>query len=490
MRDEAARPSRDGRARAAVSRRLEFPPGFLWGVGTASYQVEGAPRADGKGPSIWDTFSHRPGAVHHGDNGDVACDQYHRIASDVELMVSLGIPAYRFSISWPRVQPDGSGQANEAGLDYYRRVVDLLVSQGIEPFVTLYHWDLPQALEDKGGWTSRDTASRFAEFAGIVGAALGDRVRRWTTVNEPWVAAFTGYAAGIHAPGIHDVGAAVRAAHHLLVGHGLASRALAEAVAGPSEIGITLNCESVYPATTRPEDVAAARRVDAQLNRWFLDPVLKGSYPDDVLGDCLGIGGDGLLHDGDFDVIRTGVDFLGVNYYKSRRVAAAPRADSPGALSGSPANLLLARWLGAAEIAHGDRPVTTKGWTIDPEGLTDLLLRLRADYGSVPIYITENGAAYPDYVDPDGAVMDPERVDYLTSHFAAVHAAIAQGVDVRGHVVWSLLDNFEWADGYSQRFGIVFVDYGTQARIPKASAYWLRDVIAANAVEIPPGDQD
>ena len=206
-----------------MSRRLEFPPGFLWGVGTASYQVEGAPRADGKGPSIWDTFSHRPGAVHHGDNGDVACDQYHRIASDVELMVSLGIPAYRFSISWPRVQPDGSGQANEAGLDYYRRVVDLLVSQGIEPFVTLYHWDLPQALEDKGGWTSRDTASRFAEFAGIVGAALGDRVRRWTTVNEPWVAAFTGYAAGIHAPGIHDVGAAVRAAHHLLVGHGLAS---------------------------------------------------------------------------------------------------------------------------------------------------------------------------------------------------------------------------------------------------------------------------
>ncbi len=469
-----------------MSPRLAFPEGFLWSVGTASYQVEGAADADGKGPSIWDTFSHRAGTVLHGDNGDIACDQYRRIETDVELMVELGIPAYRFSISWPRVQPDGRGPVNAAGLDHYRRLVELLRRRGIEALVTLYHWDLPQALQDGGGWADRDTAFRFAEYAGIVGSALGGEVTLWTTVNEPWVSAFAGYATGRLAPGIRDLGAAVKASHHLLLGHGLAARALAEA-AGPSlRVGISLNLAPVSPVTSGAGDVAAARRFDGHLNRWFLDPVLRGSYPEELLAEYLPFVGGDFLREGDLETIRADIDFLGVNFYERRRVAATTAGAQAGAGTGQEGGPSYERWLGVTDARRGDVPRTSKGWTIEPDGLTELLLRLREDYGDVPLYVTENGAAFPDYVDPEGNVKDPERVEFLAGHFAAAHAAISQGVDVRGYSVWSLLDNFEWADGYSQRFGVVFVDYRTQERIPKTSAYWLRDVIAANALETVP----
>ena len=466
-----------------MSPRLSFPDGFLWCVGTASYQVEGAADADGKGPSIWDTFSHVSGKILHDDNGDVACDQYHRIESDADLMAELGIPAYRFSVSWPRVQPDGKGRVNEAGLDYYRHLVELLSARGITALLTLYHWDLPQALQDEGGWANRDTAYRFADYAHVVASALGDRVALWSTLNEPWVSAFEGYAKGRLAPGIRDLGAAVKASHHLLLGHGLAARVVAEATGPKSKVGIALNLSPVSSVTKSAEDVAAARRLDAHLNRWFLDPVLKGRYPAELLDECLRLAGGDFLRDGDLETIRAQIDFLGANYYESRRVAAAPAREERGAVPGAPGGPTYVDWLGVVDRRREDLARTSKGWAIDPAGLTELLLGLRADYGDIPLFVTENGAAFADYVDPEGHVKDPERVEFLRQHFAAAHAAIAQGVDLRGYSVWSLLDNYEWADGYSQRFGIVFVDYGTQQRIPKSSAYWMRDVIAANAVD-------
>ncbi len=465
-----------------MSAWLAFPEGFLWGVATASYQIEGAAYEDGKGPSIWDTFTHDAGTVHHGDNGDIACDHYHRLDSDVELMAELGIPAYRFSIAWPRVQPDSKGSVNEAGLDHYRRLVDALRSRDIEPVVTLYHWDLPQALQDEGGWTNRDTAKRFEEYAHIVAGALGDRVQRWITLNEPWVAAFVGYARGEHAPGVRDLGASVLAAHHLLLGHGLAARAVAGTVGQSAQIGITLNLAPVIPVSKTGEDAAAARRVDVHLNRWFLDPVLRGTYPEELFEEHVRLVGDDFVRSGDLEAIHADLDFIGVNYYTTRRVAAPAGPNAARRTQDS----TYRTWLGADEQPRNGVPRTTMGWTIEPGGLTALLLRLREDYGDVPLYITENGAAFCDYADPTGAVRDPERIDYLRSHLAAAHAAIAQGVNLRGYFVWSLMDNFEWAHGYSQRFGIVFVDYRTQERIPKASAYWYRDVIAANAVDRPP----
>ncbi len=456
--------------------RLVFPEGFLWGVATASYQVEGAAYDDGKGPSIWDTFSHDAGSVHHGDNGDIACDHYHRIDSDIELMEELGMPAYRFSITWPRVQPDGGG-VNEVGLDHYRRLVDGLRARGIEPVATLYHWDLPQALQDRGGWANRDTARRFEDYAGVVAAALGDRVALWITLNEPWVSAFVGHAKGEHAPGMRDLRASVLAAHHLLLGHGLAARAIAETVGSSAQVGITLNLSPVAPASPSPEDAAAARRVDEHLNRWFLDPVLRGSYPGDLLEEYVRLIGGDFLQAGDLDLIRANIDFLGVNYYTRRRVAAPAGPLKPAS------GFSYSAWLGVDECPRTDVSRTAKGWTIEPAGLTALLLRLREDYGDIALYITENGAAFHDYPDPTGAVRDPERIEYLRDHFAAAHAAIVKGVNLRGYFVWSLMDNFEWADGYSQRFGVVYVDYRTKTRIPKQSAYWYRDVIAANAVD-------
>jgi beta-glucosidase len=458
--------------------KLVFPDGFLWGVATASYQIEGAVHEDGRTPSIWDTFSHRPGTTLHGDNGDVACDHYHRLEQDVDLLADLGIPSYRFSIAWPRVQPDGKAAVNQAGLDYYRRLVDALRAKGIEPVATLYHWDLPQALEDAGGWLNRDTASRFEDFAHVTGAALGDRVDRWITLNEPWCASFVGYSTGVHAPGHKEIGAGVIAAHHLLLAHGMATRALADSAGAAPQVGIALNLSPITPASDSSEDSAAAQRVDQQRNRWFLDPVLRGSYPEWLLDEYVRLIGDSFLRPGDLEVIHADISFLAVNYYTPLRVASVPPRVAPTRGSS------LGDWLGAEERPRSDVPRTTKDWTIEPDGLTAVLLRIRNDYGDIPLYITENGAAFYDYVDPGGTVHDPERIDYLKRHFAAAHAGITQGVNLRGYFVWSLLDNFEWADGYGQRFGIVFTDYRTQERIPKESARWYREVIAANAVEV------
>ncbi len=447
-----------------------FPDGFLWGTATASYQVEGAVGADGRGASIWDTFSHTPGATFHGDTGDVACDQYNRVADDVALMAELGVRAYRFSVAWPRIQPDGSGAPLEAGLDYYRRLVALLRDASIEPAVTLYHWDLPQALQDRGGWESRETADRFADFAQLVAEALGDEVGTWITLNEPWVSSFMGYGTGEHAPGIASLDAALRAAHHLHLAHGKAVQALRATLASTAQVGITLNLSPVRAVTGEPADVAAATRVDGFLNRWFLDPVRRGRYPEDLLGHFANLGSAPPVEDGDLEIVSAPIDFLGVNYYSARTVVASAEDDTS-----------LAR-LGAADSVAPGTPVTAMGWPIVPEGLTELLVRVARDYGPLPLFVTENGAAFHDYVDPDGEVQDPERVAYLEAHFRAAHAAIAEGVDLRGYFVWSFLDNFEWAEGYSKRFGIVYVDYGTQRRIPKHSARWYSRVVAANGL--------
>ena len=441
-----------------------FPDGFLWGAATAAYQVEGAAREDGRGPSIWDTFSHTPGRTFHGDTGDVACDHYHRLDEDLDLMAWLGLGAYRFSIAWPRVMPAGAGQVNQAGLDFYRRLVDGLLARGIRPVATLYHWDLPQALQDRGGWASRDTAGRFADYAAAVAGALGDRVALWITLNEPWCSSFIGHLEGRHAPGLRDEATAVTAAHHLLLAHGKAVAALrAAGVAG--QVGITLNLADVHPASDREADRAAAALVDGNENRWFLDPLLRGTYPEDMLAYHGAVTDFSFVRDGDLAGIAAPLDFLGVNYYQQHRV----RAGAGGLVRG-------------AEKLPPPPPRTAMGWGINPDGLTATLLRLREEYAAPPLYVTENGAAFHDYVDPEGGVDDEERVAYLEAHFRAAHDAIAQGADLRGYFVWSLLDNFEWSFGYSRRFGLVYVDYRTQARVPKQSAHWYREVIARNGL--------
>ncbi|MFF3444039.1 GH1 family beta-glucosidase [Streptosporangium sp. NPDC002721] len=443
---------------------LAFPPGFVWGAASAAYQIEGAAREDGRGPSIWDTFSRTPGRVVSGHTGDVACDHYHRYSDDVELMRSLGLAAYRFSVAWPRIQPDGSGPVNPHGLDFYDRLVDSLLAAGIDPYVTLYHWDLPQALEDRGGWTARDTAYRFADYASAVHARLGDRVRTWTTLNEPWVAAFLGYGSGVHAPGRTDAGDAFRAAHHLLLAHGLGTRALREA--GARELALTLN---LSPAVGDP---AAAERVDLLLNRQFLDPALCGEMPEDLLKIIDRHAGLDHLRDGDLTLIHQPIDLLGINYYCPQYVADAP---------GTPAD---PAWPGSEDISfvHPGGPSTAMGWPIDPAGLTTLLTRLSRDYPSVGLLITENGAAFDDATPSDGRVADPDRVAYLDSHLRAAHAALAEGADLRGYLVWSILDNFEWAEGYHKRFGIVHVDFTTQRRVPKDSALWYRDLVTTGVI--------
>ena len=462
-----------------------FPPGFLWGAATAAYQIEGAAHEDGRRDSIWDTFSRVPGAVLGGDDGEVACDHYHRFADDVALMADLNLASYRFSTSWARVRPDG-GAVNPAGLDFYSRLVDELLSHDIMPWLTLYHWDLPQALEDVGGWTNRDTAYRFAEYAVGMHEALGDRVHVWTTLNEPWCAAFVGYTAGIHAPGRRSPADGLAAAHHLLLGHGLAVAEL-RARAPEATLGITLNLTVADPLDAAdPGDVQAARLIDGQLNRIFLDPLLRGQYPADVLADVAPFGLLDHVRDGDLEIISTKFDALGVNYYNGLAVCAqgaptAPRGEAPVARpTSSP--------FPAASGAHARTrglPVTAMGWEVQPEGLTRLLVRLHQEYtgpAGVALYVTENGAAYQDTPDDRGFVQDDARRDYLDLHLRAVHDALARGVDVRGYFAWSLLDNFEWAWGYAQRFGIVRVDYDTQVRTPKASALWYAGVARDNVV--------
>ncbi|GAB3473646.1 GH1 family beta-glucosidase [Amycolatopsis cihanbeyliensis] len=436
-----------------------FETGFLWGAATSSYQIEGAVAEDGRGPSIWDTFAATPGTVDNGDTGAVAADHYHRYREDVALMAELGLGAYRFSIAWPRVQPAGSGPINQRGLDFYRRLTDALLEHGIQPWPTLYHWDLPQPLEDAGGWPERDTAARFAEYAAAVHDALGDRITRWTTLNEPWCSAFLGYASGRHAPGRREPAAALRAAHHLLLGHGLAAEAMPE-----TPVGITLNLTQVSPHTDSEADRDAARRIDGMQNRIFLDPLLHAAYPEDVRADIAGISGLEHVRDGDLKTIAAPLDFLGVNYYSPMVVASE---SEPGGPTASP-------YVGSSHVAMRDngRPRTTMGWEIDELGLLELLLRLRRDYPAQSLYVTENGAAF------DEAVHDAARVLYLEGHLRACAEAIERGVPLRGYFVWSLLDNFEWAFGFAQRFGIVHVDYATQRRTLKDSARWYADVIA------------
>ncbi|MCL6490045.1 MAG: beta-glucosidase [Alicyclobacillus mali] len=436
----------------------KFPDEFVWGTATASYQVEGAAREGGRGRSIWDIFSHTPGKVAEGHTGDVACDHYHRYEDDVQLMKELGISSYRFSIAWPRVMPE-KGRVWVKGLDFYKRLATKLLENGIRPAVTMYHWDLPQWIEDEGGWNSRDTVSRFLEYSEILFREFGDLVPMWITHNEPWCASILGYGIGVHAPGLKDWRRAYRAAHHLLLSHGQAVRLYRE-LGLPGEIGITLNLAPVYAATSNPEDLAAADRQDMFQNRWFLDPVLKGKYPESLLRRVdQAVGGFDAVKPGDLDVMATPIDFLGVNYY-TRAVVANDPSDP----------LLGVRHL------PGEGPRTEMDWEVYPDGLYDLLSRLRRDYGDIPIYITENGAAYDDRVQ-DGAVHDPDRVSYLASHFAAAHRFLEEGGNLRGYYVWSLMDNFEWAFGYTKRFGLVYVDYDTLARIPKDSYFWYQRVI-------------
>ncbi|MGI8909921.1 MAG: GH1 family beta-glucosidase [Rubrobacteraceae bacterium] len=452
---------------------MQFPEDFLWGTATASYQVEGAVNEDGRGASIWDTFSHTPGKVYRGDTGDIACDQYHRLEEDLDLMADLGLKAYRFSVAWPRIQPEGSGPANQKGLDFYRRLVDGLRERSIEPMLTLYHWDLPQALEDRGGWTNRETSERYAEYAGILYEVLSDSVPYWITLNEPWVASWMGHAYGVHAPGHKDSGKALAAAHHLLLGHGLALKRLRSA-GGDNQLGVTLNLHPAHPARDREPDEEAARRVDGQANRLYLDPLFRGVYPEDIISYYRERGVEPPARDGDMEVISRPVDFLGVNYYFRHHVRDAPDE----VLSKTPFSDLAARPI----IPHLAEK-TAMGWPVEPDGLEEMLVRLKDEYTDVPIYVTENGRAVHDYVDPEGNVNDEERISYLDAHFRAAQAAMERGVDLRGYMVWSLLDNFEWAEGYSKRFGIVYVDHPTQRRIPKASARWYKEVIERNGLE-------
>ncbi len=459
-----------------------FPPGFLWGTATASYQIEGAAAIDGRQPSIWDTFCRTPGAVWNGDTGDIACDHYHRMNEDLDLLQELGVGAYRFSVAWPRIQPTGRGQANQAGLDFYRRLVDGLRDRNIEPTLTLYHWDLPQTLEDDGGWCVRDTAERYAEYVDIVARAFGNDVERWITLNEPWCSSWLGYGAGRHAPGRMDIGMAAAANHHLLLAHGLAVPILRTAVPDV-KVGITLNLGDFQPGSEHELDVAAARRADGNLNRLFLEPIFHGRYPDDMLEHYRSVEpGFSVVRDGDLEVIAQPLDFLGVNYYFPSTVVDATRAVEARVAGYFVASSEQFPDLGIRSVETPGRDKTAMDWEIQASGLTSLLMRVRDDYTGLPIYITENGAAFDDYVDPNGHVLDHNRVAYLQEHISAVHDAIDAGVNVQGYFVWSLLDNFEWAYGYSRRFGIVWVDFPTGARLRKESFNWYRDTIETNSV--------
>lgn len=443
--------------------RAKFPASFVWGTATASYQIEGAVSEDGRGDSIWDTFSRRAGAIADGQNGDVADDHYHRAAADVALMADLGVEAYRFSIAWPRIQADGTGAANPAGLGFYRDLAEKLLDRGIAPWATLYHWDLPQALEDQGGWLQRDTAYRFAEYSAAVAEALGDVVTNWITLNEPWCSSFLGYASGAHAPGRQEGSAAAQAAHHLLLGHGLAVPEIRRAVP-EAQVGVTLNLYSIRAASERPEDLDAARRIDGLGNRLFLDPVLRGSYPSDVLAD-LGeeewFGANATA--ADLSAIAAPIDFLGVNYYSRHTLRAGSAGTAVSAYPGSE----------RAEFVDTGADKTQMGWEIHPDGMLDVLEMANAAAPGLPLYITENGSAYEDTVAADGSIDDPARTSYLRRHVDACHQAIDRGLPLKGYFVWSLMDNFEWAWGYSRRFGLVHVDYETQVRTPKTSARWL-----------------
>jgi len=454
--------------------QLRFPDGFLWGAATAAYQIEGAPDEDGKGLSIWDTFSHTPGKVFHGETGDVACDSYHRYPEDIAMLQRLGVGAYRFSLSWPRIQPDGRGAVNPKGIDYYNRLIDGLLEKGITPVITLYHWDLPQPLQDKGGWATRDITEIFADYAGRAGEAFGDRVHRWITVNEPWVVAHVGYRDGRHAPGIKDPKQAVAANHHLLLAHGRAVTALRAASPSPAQVGITLNLAVVRPVSPAAADLAA--ELDARHNGAYLGPLLRGAYPERLTSEFSPARVPGLVHDGDFDLITAPIDFLGVNFYAPAYVGIRPDGEPRhGEQLIGPDEVL---------VQPEGMPVTAMNWLVDSSAIYELMTRVRDETNGLPLYITENGSAWYDYVTQDGTVEDYERLQYLRDHLTALHEAIEHGVNLRGYFAWSLLDNFEWAEGYAKRFGLVFVDFGTQKRIIKRSGEFYAAVTRANAVPL------
>nr|BFE66174.1 GH1 family beta-glucosidase [Dactylosporangium thailandense] len=438
-----------------------LPPGFIWGAATAAYQIEGAVAEDGRKPSIWDTFSHAPGNVDNGDTGDVACDHYHRWPEDVALMRRLGLDAYRFSVAWPRVLPDGTGAVNAAGLDFYDRLVDALLAEGIRPFATLYHWDLPQALQDTGGWPNRDTALAFADYAAIVAGRLGDRVADWNTVNEPLCVSWIGHLEGRMAPGERDLTRAVHTSHHVLLGHGLVNQAIRANARLAPNVGIVLNLSPIEPGSDRPEDVAAAVRADGHTNRWWLDPVFGRGYPADMV-ECYGV--EPPVREGDLGVIASPTEFLGVNYYFRQIVVDDPAGTAPF----------------ARQIPVPGSLETAMPWEVYAKGLEDILVSVAGTYRPASILVTENGSAWHDTVEAGGEIQDKERTDYLEGHLDAVRQAVLRGAPVDGYFAWSLLDNFEWAYGYDKRFGLVRVDYDTQARTIKASGHRYAELIAAH----------
>jgi beta-glucosidase len=462
-----------------TSARRTFPEDFLWGSATASYQIEGGYLEDGRTFSIWDTFCRTPGKVLNGDTGDVADDHYHRWQQDIGLIKELGLQAYRFSIAWPRIQPGGSGPVNPAGTAFYDRLVDALLAAGVQPVATLYHWDLPQELEDAGGWVNRETALRFGDYAEHVAGALGDRISVWTTLNEPWCAAFLGYAAGVHAPGRTEPASALAAAHHLNLAHGLGARAVRSVLGEATDVSVTLNLHVVRPEDPySDDDLDAVRQIDAVGNRVFLGPMLQGAYPEDLLSDTAHVTDWSFVQDGDTATAQVPLSVLGINYYstaKARRfggVGERQLADGHGDSSASP-------WVGAddVEFVPVPGPYTAMGWNIDPSGMTELLTTVGARYPGLPLMVTENGAAFYDEVSPDGRVRDSDRIGYLHGHIDAVLSAREAGIDVRGYFLWSLLDNFEWAYGYDRRFGIIRVDYDTLERTIKDSGRWYSQLI-------------
>ena len=448
---------------------IAWPESFQWGAATSAYQIEGAPAEDGKGESIWDRFAHRPGTTFRGETGDIACDHYHRWQEDIALMANLGITAYRFSIAWTRIVPDGTGDPNPAGLDFYSRLIDELLAAGIDPWVSLYHWDLPQALEAGGGWRNRATVDAFVHYADVVTSALGDRVKHWTTHNEPWVVSFVGHLEGVHAPGLTAWEAALATGHHLLLSHGRAVPVI-RANAPGSQVGIALDCRPSKPASNTPADLTAQRHFDGFRNRWFFDPVFGRGYPQDMVDSYRALGRfeserPPFEQPGDSEEIGVPIDFLGINYYTSLAVAAGREETE------------------ATGVEPGSSPppgFTEMGWEITPQALTDFLVRVNEEYRPGRVIITENGASFGDSPGSDDAIHDTRRIDYIRRHLAAVRAAIDQGVPVDGYFVWSLLDNFEWSLGYSQRFGLIWVDHATGERIPKDSYHWYAQEIAAN----------
>jgi beta-glucosidase len=445
-----------------------IPRDFLWGAATSAYQIEGAVDQGGRGPSIWDTFSHTPGKVRHGDTGDVACDHYHRFAEDVALMADLGLGAYRFSLAWPRIVPDGVGAVSEEGVAFYRRLAEALRETGIEPLVTLYHWDLPQALQDRGGWQAPDSVDWFAAYAAVAKEALGDLVTMWTTLNEPYCVAFLGHGSGLHAPGIADPSVAHLAAHHLVLAHHAGAAALRSTrPRADDRIGAVLNVIPAWPAGDSDEDRRVAGMVDAIHNGMFLEGTLRGRYPEAIVDLQERFGIAAAVDLDELAATRAEVDFLGVNYYNVNRFRHRPGAPAPGEFPGAD----------GAVLVPPTGEVTEMDWGVGPEGLSWVLDRLAGDYPDLPLYVTENGAAFPDRTIVDGVVDDPDRIAYLRRHVSAIADAAARGVDVRGYFVWSLLDNFEWSHGYSKRFGLVHVDFDTLERTPKRSAGWYRGLI-------------